>query len=83
MSALIPSEVLDTILDDDKKLLKELFPNLKTMMRLQKPQTSLPHLKKGTMLDAPKKCISAMMNVNILEGLRFYVHLLVSLYLAN
>ena len=67
-----PSEVLDTILDDDK-IIERAISVTKNYDAFTEAADKFTHLKKGTMLDVKKKMYLAMMNVNILEGLRFYV----------
>ena len=67
-----PSEVLDTILDD-KEILKRAETVTKHYDNFTIAADKYFHNKKGTMRDVKKKLFLAMMNVNILEGLRFYV----------
>ena len=67
-----PSEVLDTILDD-KEILKRAETVTKHYDNFTTVANKYFHNKKGTMRDVKKKMFLAMMNVNILEGLRFYV----------
>ncbi|SVA53309.1 uncharacterized protein METZ01_LOCUS106163 [marine metagenome] len=67
-----PSEVLDTILDD-KEILKRAVTVTKHYDNFTQAADKYFHLKKGKMRDVKKKLFLAMMNVNILEGLRFYV----------
>ena len=67
-----PTEVLDTILDDDK-IIERAISVTKNYDAFTKAADEFIHLKKGTMRDVKKKLFLAMMNVNILEGLRFYV----------
>tara|TARA_B100001996_G_scaffold366959_1_gene338152 strand:+ start:2196 stop:3299 length:1104 start_codon:yes stop_codon:yes gene_type:complete len=67
-----PSEVLDTILEDDK-IIERAISVTKNYDAFTEAADKFIHLKKGTMRDVKKKLFLAMMNVNILEGLRFYV----------
>ena len=67
-----PTEVLDTILDDDK-IIERAISVTKNYDAFTEAADNHIHLKKGTMRDVKKKLFLAMMNVNILEGLRFYV----------
>ena len=67
-----PSEVFDTILDD-KEILKRAVSVTKNYDNFTNAADEFTYLKKGTMRDVKKKLFLAMMNVNILEGLRFYV----------
>ena len=67
-----PTEVLDTILDDDK-IIERAISVTKNYDAFTDAADKHIHLKKGTMRDVKKKLFLAMMNVNILEGLRFYV----------
>ena len=67
-----PSEVLDTILEDDK-IIERAISVTKNYDSFTEAADKFVHLKKGTMRDVKKKLFLAMMNVNILEGLRFYV----------
>ena len=67
-----PTEVLDTILDDDK-IIERAISVTKNYDAFTEAADKHIHLKKGTMRDVKKKLFLAMMNVNILEGLRFYV----------
>ena len=67
-----PSEVFDTILDD-KEILKRAQSVTKNYDSFTLAADDWFHRKQGTMYDVKKKLFLAMMNVNILEGLRFYV----------
>ena len=67
-----PTEVLDTILDDDK-IIERAISVTKNYDAFTEAADNHIHHKKGTMRDVKKKLFLAMMNVNILEGLRFYV----------
>ncbi len=67
-----PTEVLDTILDDEK-IIERAISVTKNYDAFTEAADKHIHLKKGTMRDVKKKLFLAMMNVNILEGLRFYV----------
>ena len=67
-----PSEVLDKILDD-KEILKRAVTVTKHYDNFTSVANKYYHNKKGTMREVKKKLFLAMMNVNILEGLRFYV----------
>ena len=67
-----PSEVLDTILDD-KEIIKRAESVTKNYDEFTLAVDNFTHHKKGTMREVKKKLFLAMMNVNILEGLRFYV----------
>ena len=67
-----PSEVFDTILDD-KEILKRAQSVTKNYDSFTLAADDWFHRKQGNMYDVKKKLFLAMMNVNILEGLRFYV----------
>jgi ribonucleoside-diphosphate reductase beta chain len=67
-----PSEVLDKILDD-KEILKRAVSVTKHYDEFTDTANLYFHNKKGKLRDVKKKLFLAMMNVNILEGLRFYV----------
>ena len=67
-----PSEVFDTILDD-KEILKRAQSVTKNYDSFTFAADDWFHRKQGNMYDVKKKLFLAMMNVNILEGLRFYV----------
>jgi len=67
-----PSEVFDTILDDEK-----IIARAQTVTKYYDTFTDAANewffKGNGSMRDVKKKLFLAMMNVNILEGLRFYV----------
>lgn len=67
-----PTEILDTILDD-KEIIKRAESVTKNYDEFTLAVDNFMHHKKGTMREVKKKLFLAMMNVNILEGLRFYV----------
>jgi ribonucleoside-diphosphate reductase beta chain len=67
-----PSEVFDTILDD-KEILKRAKSVTKNYDAFTLAADDWFQRKQGTLRDVKKKLYLAMMNVNILEGLRFYV----------
>ena len=67
-----PSEVLDTILEDEK-IIERAISVTKNYDAFTEAADNWTHHKKGSMKDVKKKMYLAMMNVNILEGLRFYV----------
>jgi len=67
-----PSEVLDKILDD-KEIIKRATSVTKNYDSFTETAEQYFHHKKGTLQDVKKQMFLAMMNVNILEGLRFYV----------
>ena len=67
-----PSEVFDTILDD-KEIIKRATSVTKNYDAFTEAADNYFHKGKGTLQDVKKKLFLAMMNVNILEGLRFYV----------
>ena len=67
-----PSEVFDTILDD-KEILKRATAVTKNYDAFTEAADAYIHRKEGNMRDVKKKLFLAMHNVNILEGLRFYV----------
>jgi len=67
-----PSEVFDTILDDEK-IIERAVSVTKNYDAFTDAADAFQHRKEGTMRDVKKKLYLAMMNVNILEGLRFYV----------
>ena len=67
-----PSEVFDTILDDEKIIARAVSVT-KHYDAFNEAADNLIHLKQGTMSEVKKKLYLAMMTVNILEGLRFYV----------
>ena len=67
-----PAEVFDTILDD-KEIIKRAISVTKNYDAFTKAADDWTYNKKGSMRDVKKKLYLAMQNVNILEGLRFYV----------
>jgi len=67
-----PSEVFDTILDDEK-ILDRAVSVTKNYDAFVEAAEAFKYTKKGSMREVKKKLFLAMMNVNILEGLRFYV----------
>ena len=67
-----PSEVFDTILDD-KEILKRATAVTKNYDSFTLAADDWFQRKTGNIKDVKKKMFLAMMNVNILEGLRFYV----------
>jgi ribonucleoside-diphosphate reductase beta chain len=67
-----PAEVFDTILDD-KEIIKRATAVTKNYDAFTEAADAFIHRKEGNMRDVKKKLYLAMMNVNILEGLRFYV----------
>jgi len=67
-----PSEVFDTILDDDK-IIERAVSVTKNYDAFTEAADNYFHKGKGSLRDVKKKMYLAMMNVNILEGLRFYV----------
>ena len=67
-----PSEVFDTILDD-KEILKRATAVTKNYDAFTEAADAWFHRGEGSLRDVKKKMFLAMMNVNILEGLRFYV----------
>jgi len=67
-----PSEVFDTILDDEKIIARAMSVT-KHYDEFTEAADALIHLKEGSMKEVKKKLYLAMMTVNILEGLRFYV----------
>lgn len=67
-----PSEVFDTILEDDK-IIARAKSVTKHYDEFTDAASAYFHAGKGSMRDVKKKLFLAMMNVNILEGLRFYV----------
>jgi ribonucleoside-diphosphate reductase beta chain len=67
-----PSEVFDTILDDDK-IIERAVSVTKNYDAFTEAADLYFHQGKGSLRDVKKKMFLAMMNVNILEGLRFYV----------
>jgi ribonucleotide reductase beta subunit family protein with ferritin-like domain len=67
-----PSEVFDTILDDEK-ILARATSVTKNYDSFVEAAEAFTHRKEGNMHEVKKRLFLAMMNVNILEGLRFYV----------
>jgi ribonucleotide reductase beta subunit family protein with ferritin-like domain len=67
-----PSEVFDTILDD-QKILDRAVSVTKHYDAFNEAADAYFHRKEGSMRDVKKKLYLAMQTVNILEGLRFYV----------
>ena len=67
-----PAEVFDTILDDEK-ISARATSVTKNYDSFTEAADVYTHHKKGSMRDVKKKLYLAMQNVNILEGLRFYV----------
>ena len=67
-----PAEVFDTILNDDE-IIKRAVSVTKNYDLFSEAADSWTHHKKGSTKDVKRKLFLAMMNVNILEGLRFYV----------
>jgi len=67
-----PAEVFDTILDD-KEIIKRAESVTKEYDNFNLVADNYFHHKKGTLRDVKKALYKAMMTVNILEGLRFYV----------
>jgi ribonucleoside-diphosphate reductase beta chain len=67
-----PAEVFDTILDD-KEILKRAVSVTKNYDDFSNAALDYTVKGKGDLYDLKKKLYLAMINVNILEGLRFYV----------
>jgi len=67
-----PTEVFDTILDD-KNIIERAISVTKHYDEFNQVANDFMHNGKGTMYDVKKALYKAMMTVNILEGLRFYV----------
>ena len=67
-----PSEVFDTILNDEE-ILKRAVSDTKNYDAFGSAAENYFVKGKGDILDVKKKLYLAMVNVNILEGLRFYV----------
>jgi ribonucleoside-diphosphate reductase beta chain len=67
-----PSEVFDTILDDEK-IIERAVSVTKHYDEFTEAAEAYFHHGKGSMYEVKKKLFLAMMTVNILEGLRFYV----------
>ena len=66
-----PSEVFDTILDDDY-IIARANSVTKNYDAFTDAASAWEHHKEGSLREVKKKLFLAMMNVNILEGLRFY-----------
>lgn len=67
-----PSDVFDTILEDEE-IVKRAQSVTKNYDDFINAAAAYQHRGKGSLRDVKKKLFLAMMNVNILEGLRFYV----------
>jgi ribonucleotide reductase beta subunit family protein with ferritin-like domain len=67
-----PSEVFDTILDDEKIIARAMSVT-KHYDEFTEAADAYNHRGEGSLRDVKKKLFLAMMTVNILEGLRFYV----------
>ena len=67
-----PSEVFDTILDDEK-IIARATSVTKHYDAFNEAADAYFHRGEGSIRDVKKKMYLAMMTVNILEGLRFYV----------
>ena len=67
-----PSEVFDTILDDEE-IIKRAESVTKEYDNFNALADAYFHRKEGNLRDVKKALYKAMMTVNILEGLRFYV----------
>ena len=67
-----PSEVFDTILDDEKIIARSMSVT-KHYDEFTEAADAYNHRREGSLRDVKKKLFLAMMTVNILEGLRFYV----------
>jgi ribonucleoside-diphosphate reductase beta chain len=67
-----PSEVFDTILDDEKIIARAMSVT-KHYDEFTEAADAYNHRGEGSLHDVKKKLFLAMMTVNILEGLRFYV----------
>jgi len=67
-----PSEVFDTILDDEK-IIARAESVTKYYDSFNEAADAYTHRKEGNMHEVKKKLYLAMQTVNILEGLRFYV----------
>lgn len=67
-----PAEIFDTILDDEK-IIARAASVTKHYDAFTTAAAAFTHRKEGTMRDVKKQLYMAMMTVNILEGLRFYV----------
>ena len=67
-----PAEVFDTILDDEK-IIARATSVTKHYDAFTQAADAYNHRGEGSMDDVKRKFYMAMMTVNILEGLRFYV----------
>jgi len=67
-----PTVVFDTILDDER-IIERAISVTKNYDAFTAAADAFTHRGEGTMREVKKKMFLAMMNVNILEGLRFYV----------
>jgi len=67
-----PSEVFDTILEDDKIIARAMSVT-KHYDEFTEAADAFNHRGEGSLYEVKKKLYLAMMTVNILEGLRFYV----------
>ena len=67
-----PGEVFDTILED-KEILARAESVTREYDKFNEIADNFFHHKKGNMYEVKKQLYKAMMTVNILEGLRFYV----------
>ena len=67
-----PSEVFDTILEDDK-IIDRAMSVTKHYDEFNEASDAYFHRGEGSLYEVKKKMYLAMMTVNILEGLRFYV----------
>jgi len=67
-----PSEIFDTILNDEE-IIKRASSVTKNYDSFIDAANNFIYNKSGTLREVKKKLFLAMMNVNILEGLRFYV----------
>ncbi len=67
-----PNEIFDTILEDDK-IIERAVSVTKHYDEFTQAAADFTYSQKGSLYDVKKKLFLAMMTVNILEGLRFYV----------
>jgi len=67
-----PTIIFDTILDDER-IIERAISVTKNYDAFTAAADAFNHRGEGSMRDVKKKMFLAMMNVNILEGLRFYV----------
>jgi|TARA_B100001094_G_scaffold150854_1_gene146017 ribonucleoside-diphosphate reductase beta chain len=67
-----PNEIFDTILEDDK-IIERAVSVTKHYDEFTEAAANFTYTQKGSLRDVKKKLFLAMMTVNILEGLRFYV----------